>query len=66
VYPKMERICETRGPKIEAIVFIRSPRIVKIFMPKNEKESNTNKTIIMVRLSIPPVEESEFTIGCCI
>ena len=64
VYPKMERICETRGPKIETIVFIKSPRIVKIFMPKNERESNTNSTIIIVRLSIPPVE-SEFIIGCC-
>jgi hypothetical protein len=33
-------------------------------MPKNERESNTNKTIIIVLLSIPAVE-LEFIIGCC-
>jgi hypothetical protein len=65
VYPKMERICEKRGPKMDAMVFNKSPKIVKIFMPKNERESNTNNTIIMVLLSIPAVE-SEFIIGCCI
>jgi hypothetical protein len=55
VYPNMDNIWATKGPRMSTMVFKISPKIVKRFMPKNERESKTNNTIIMVLLSIPPV-----------
>lgn len=65
VYPKMERICETRGPNISTIVFNISPKMVKRFMPKKERVSKTSKTIIMVLLSIPPVSLELKNVDVC-